>query len=450
MPLLRFFVSHARLYSVSNVYNFNSYSYRAIQLTSFCAKLRVDDMSPPATTAQDVALVWKMSKHAKRLHAEVILQETSENADDKYAVTASASHATGTTSKISDGTPTSVLLYERQLRKAQHSKKVGLALSSHDVQVVYVDKHLVVVNKPPGMLTVPGVNCNPSLLDLVHEQYGKGIRDPATMIVHRLDMDTSGLVLFARTAQINKKLNAMFRDREVSKEYECLVMGHMLLHDSESKEHISLTIDLPLQRDHAHPPFMRVSTPQSEQAAIAAIKDLQTHGWKKLVRKRPKPSQTAVTVMEHGTRSDMLPYTRLRLEPITGRTHQLRVHWFVYLQTDEMFFDALFTHPLSPFSAALGFPIIGDPTYSLFGEAAPVGGLQDVPSYRIDSDTKSFLMARKSSSAALGPTCPIEVQRAWTAEHPPNDKPMYLHAALLTMVHPATGEIIKWESVASF
>ena len=84
------------------------------------------------------------------------------------------------------------------------------------------------------------------------------------MLVHRLDMDTSGLVVFGRTAAVTKTLHRVFRDRNVEKEYQAMVMGSLPIDSG--------LIDLPLQRDHRHPPFMRVSTLESERAAIKALK----------------------------------------------------------------------------------------------------------------------------------------------------------------------------------
>jgi tRNA pseudouridine32 synthase / 23S rRNA pseudouridine746 synthase len=328
----RLFVQNTRLRanSVSCHSRLRSPPPVAFRSSSTVAMLRVvNNMPRSKKSAPHVALVWKVSRNTDQPLIEATLQETGNDEDDSGVQTTSSVSETESMLEGSDGTPSSVLLYESQLRKAQHAKKVGTMLSSNDLHVVHVDEYLVVVNKPPGVLTVPGINCNPSLLDLVYEQYGNGTGDPTSMIVHRLDMDTSGLVIFARTPDMTKKLHAQFRERKVTKEYECLVMGHLPLHEQGTTRNASLTIDLPLQRDHEHPPFMRVSTPQSEQAAIAAVQHLQKHGWKKLVRKRPKPSQTAVTVVEQGIRNGALPWTRLRLVPITGRTHQLRVHWYV-------------------------------------------------------------------------------------------------------------------------
>ena len=225
------------------------------------------------------------------------------------------------------------------------------------------------------------------------------------MIVHRLDMDTSGLVLFGLTAPITNLLHAQFRDRIVQKEYECLVVGHF-----PSGEYL---LDLPLQRDHQHPPFMRVSTPASEEEASVVVRDLQAHSEKRKNWKHPQPkrSRTRIRVVEHGLFRDnsSLPYTRLRLEPITGRTHQLRVH-----------------------CAALGFPIVGDPTYGLYGEAAPGGGIDLLP-------------------VENGPIRPDRtLQQEFLKHYRPNEEPMCLHAAFLQIRHPVTGETIGWNEPSAF
>jgi len=374
--------------------------------------------------------------------------------------------------------PESVLIYERQLRKAQHARKVGRAVHpDQDLRVIYADEAIVVTNKPPGVLTVPGLNDRSNnLLHLVHAAYCADDNVPASqLIAHRLDMDTSGLVVFGRTAAATAQLHTAFRRRACHKEYECLVVGHWTMPEQQtvmasaaaaaaaagggggggggtavnasnnaatddddddddedsnnnnlpSPPPESFLIDLPLQKDHEHPPFMRVSTPASERAAMRAVHDLQNHGWKKLIAKKCKPSQTLVTVLERGYRDDNpdLPYTRLRLVPITGRTHQLRVH-----------------------CAALGFPIVGDPTYSLYGEAAPVGGLQDVPSVTHNDNQVDGVKGPK----IVLPRCPLAVQKAWTEHHPPNERPMCLHAALLELPHPVTGDRVRWEVPPDF
>ena len=212
-----------------------------------------------------------------------------------------------------DSIPETVLQYERQMRKRRAADKAGSALSKEDhLRVIYEDPHLVVTDKLSGTLCVPGVNHNQSLLTLVHQEYAPHVVKPDSMIVHRLDMDTSGLVVFGRTPEAVAGLHKAFRERNVEKCYEALVCGHV----SPSKG----CIDLPLQRDHERPPFMRVSTASSEQAAAQAVHDLQHNGWKKLVRKRPKPSQTEFKVLSREyLKGTQLPVTRLSLTPVTGR-----------------------------------------------------------------------------------------------------------------------------------
>lgn len=355
--------------------------------------------------------------------------------------------------------PESVLLYQQQLRKVQAAQKAGTRATLDQLKVIYVDDDLVVVNKPSGMLCVPGLNDNPSLLSLVHEKFGNAADFGGNlngMIVHRLDMDTSGLVVFGRTPAVVSALHKKFRDRKVEKEYEALVCGHVQFYDArattkkqqgdetDSGDYLELMsglIDLPLQRDHERPPFMRVATPTSERAASQAVSDLQRHGFKKLIRKRPKPSQTEFTLVafEHlraestttttdasmkltipaslnpttTTTEALLPVTRITLVPQTGRTHQLRVH-----------------------CAAMGHPILGDPAYGLLGEANPNGGLPD----EIMKMTFPF---RATTT----------LQNALRQVHDPTGSPpstMCLHAKLLGLHHPTTGEYMLWEAPVPF
>ena len=338
--------------------------------------------------------------------------------------------------------PDTVLQYQRQVRKAQHAKKAGAILTEDQLQTVHVDQDIVVVNKPSGVLTVPGLNGHSSLTDLVHSKYALGDATgttPAHLIVHRLDMDTSGLLIFGRTAAVTAILHTAFRERLVQKEYQAVVMGHFPLD--------SATLDLPLQRDHAHPPFMRVSTPVSEAQMEAVLVDLKAHGYKKLTRKRPKPSQTLLRVLERGTTETsagvVLPWTVVRLTPVTGRTHQLRVH-----------------------CAAAGYPIVGDPSYSLYGEAAATGGITDVPVTVYseqqqqeddddddDDDDDATTIKEDDTlihSRLLAGRPSIKLQKAWTAAHPPNVKSMCLHAAMLRLKHPVTGQDCQWEVAPEF
>ncbi|CAJ1965167.1 unnamed protein product [Cylindrotheca closterium] len=384
--------------------------------------------------------------------------------------------------------PESVRQYERQLRKMQAATRASTELSSDDLQIVYNDPHMVVVNKPSGFLTVPGVNQNPNLLSLVYETLQeRDKQDDAKilqqlekmehMIVHRLDMDTSGLVIFAKTKESMAHLQASFRQgtteqtdkhqskknrkkwkkntspppavptKPIQKEYEALLCGHLTPDTLQT-----IQIDLPLQRDHQHPPFMRVATPTSEQEAQEVVEGLKHAGWKKIVKKKAKPSQTIVQVLQreyvvrteeketndNGISSSMngdvddsptigeqLPVTRVRLVPLTGRTHQLRVH-----------------------CAAIGHPILADPTYGILGEAAPNGGFDDTTIDQSVSDT-----ADDDKNNGVGDRRPrastkLQLQLdQWVKDH---HQVMCLHARKLQLNHPITGEELCLEEAPTF
>lgn len=172
------------------------------------------------------------------------------------------------------------------------------------ISLLYADAALLVLDKPPGLLSVPGRGADRQdcLSARVQRLY------PDALVVHRLDMATSGLMLLARGAAAQRTLSEAFAKRKVNKRYVAVVDGHLLA-DAEDWA----CIDLPIAVDWPRRP-LRVVDP--------------VHG---------KPSVTRWRVLSH---DPVRASTRLELEPHTGRSHQLRVH----LQ-------------------ALGHPILGDTLY---------------------------------------------------------------------------------------
>lgn len=166
--------------------------------------------------------------------------------------------------------------------------------------LLFVDDSLLVVNKPAGMLSVPGRGAD--LQDCMAARVQAEV--PDALVVHRLDMATSGLLVFARGKAAQRRLSHAFAQREVEKRYVAVVAGRVLADAGE--------IDLPLITDWPNRPRQKV--------------DLSVG----------KPSVTRYRVIRRADGD-----TRLELEPVTGRSHQLRVHLL-----------------------ALGHPILGDALYA--------------------------------------------------------------------------------------
>lgn len=156
--------------------------------------------------------------------------------------------------------------------------------------VLYVDDALLVLEKPAGLLAVPGRGEDKQ--DCVSARVLRQF--PDALVVHRLDMATSGLMLMARGAVAQRRLNDAFANRAVFKRYLAVVDGL----PTTLPEAWNL-IDLPIAVDWPNRPCRIIDT---------------THG---------KPSQTRWRLLSHDPPTDT---SRVELEPITGRSHQLRVH----------------------------------------------------------------------------------------------------------------------------
>jgi tRNA pseudouridine32 synthase / 23S rRNA pseudouridine746 synthase len=153
------------------------------------------------------------------------------------------------------------------------------------VTPLHLDAALIAVDKPAGLLAVPGRTEPDSLATRVQAEW------PDALVVHRLDMATSGLMLFARGALAQRRLGDAFAARRVHKRYVAVVLGQPADDAGE--------IDLPLAADWPNRPRQRVD------------------------RLAGKPSLTRWRVLARAVDGRT---ARLALEPVTGRSHQLRVH----------------------------------------------------------------------------------------------------------------------------
>lgn len=167
-------------------------------------------------------------------------------------------------------------------------------LCHDEIEILYQDDHLVLINKPAGLLSLSGKN--PQNLDSVHYRLVKLF--PGCTLVHRLDFGTSGLMVVARNKAINAALCQQFSQRTVNKVYSALLCGH--LDEDEG------VIDAAIAKDPALFPLM----------SICSI-----HG--KPARSQYRVVERFYRELEDGT---LLPLTRVQLTPETGRTHQLRIH----------------------------------------------------------------------------------------------------------------------------
>lgn len=157
------------------------------------------------------------------------------------------------------------------------------------------------VNKPAGLLAVPGRGADKQdcLISRIQQTF------PEALIVHRLDMATSGLLALALGAEMQRRLSQMFRERQITKHYVAVVLGEL--------QNLTGEINLPISSDWPNRPKQQINHDTG------------------------KPSLTHYRLLNHDVGKNV---SRVELEPMTGRTHQLRVHM-----------------------AAIGHPILGDALY---------------------------------------------------------------------------------------
>lgn len=205
------------------------------------------------------------------------------------------------------------------------------------LRVIHADHEVLVVDKPAGLLSVPGKGDH--LADCMMARVLRVY--PDALLVHRLDLDTSGVMVFALTRHAQRMLGAEFENRRTKKVYRARIWGH--LQPKEGR------IDLPLIVDWPNRPRQHVN------------------------HETGKPSQTDWRVIGH----DPDGTTRVRLYPLTGRSHQLRVH-----------------------CQALGHPILGDPLYA-------EGPARDYPRLMLHAESLRFRHPDSGKSLSFTAPCPF-------------------------------------------
>ena len=182
-------------------------------------------------------------------------------------------------------------------------------------RLIHDDDQILIVDKPAGLLSVPGRG-----EDRAHCLIARlRVAFPTVLLVHRLDMDTSGVMVFALTSHAQRHLGQQFERRQVKKSYLARLSGRLQPREG--------TVHQPQMEDWPNPP-------------------------RQMIHPEGRPAQTGWRVF----RSDD-DETRVRLNPLTGRSHQLRVHM-----------------------AHLGHPILGDPLYA-------TGAAADFPRLMLHAET---------------------------------------------------------------
>ena len=205
------------------------------------------------------------------------------------------------------------------------------------VRVIHADHEVLLVDKPAGLLSVPGKGDH--LADCMIARVQKLY--PEALLVHRLDLDTSGVMVFALTRHAQRVLGLQFEERQTKKVYRARLWGRL-----EPKEG---RVDLPLIVDWPNRPRQHVN------------------------HETGKPAQTDWRVLGYEDSGN----TRVRLYPLTGRSHQLRVHM-----------------------QSLGHPILGDPLYA-------EGAARDFPRLMLHAESLRFRHPESGKGMSSSAPCPF-------------------------------------------
>ncbi len=180
-----------------------------------------------------------------------------------------------------------------------------------EIEILFKDEHILLINKPTKLLSLSGKN--PANLDSVHYRIRQDF--PTALMIHRLDLGTSGIMVLALSKDISRLLNRQFSERQVSKSYTALLAGHL---KKDDKGEAQGTIELPIAKGEF--PYQKICY-DTGKAAVTEYQ-LLAH------------ELANVKGQTHSV-------SRVLYNPHTGRTHQLRIH-----------------------SQQLGYPIIGCDLYS--------------------------------------------------------------------------------------
>ncbi len=249
-----------------------------------------------------------------------------------------------------------------------------ISLDETPFEILYHDDVVVIVNKPANFLSVDGVDYDISVFSILRAKY------PSVRMVHRLDYETSGVLIAALTLEAAQHLNAQFRAQQIHKTYEALVEGTLLEPHGR--------IELYLEADPDHRVRQRITNRRDDIHDDEDKDDEDDNHDHIMLGRRGKPSVTEYEIIETGE-----TYQRVKLIPITGRTHQLRVHM-----------------------QSKGCPILGESLYA---------GIQSC-------------------------TTPLEDRTHTIGFTGPRDRRLCLHAKMVRFRHPSTSDMMEISTQCPF